>query len=603
MLVVDVQKQSFLWGGYESFKSVICWRYLEGYLNVKFGDKAVKQNYLKEKISIFVAHEYIKENSLYVQYDKLKAINIVQKNCDEAQLERLEKAIKKGKKCSQGLLDDEVLKTLKHMVHVLQDDKSNGKSYAQKLSDMLKQLREELKNSKMTIQQSSELSSILKSLADAKFDKKKDFSQLQHLCCFLEEQVSNEQEKVLSLLEKLQEELTNILKEMRSGSSASYCKVFSSLSSSNTGYMLPKSSNESPQAHSTPLGLKGNMHQFFRDKFLGINTTLSSREQLLCAEQELEKSQVKSMESEDLEGSFYLGMAALNVANKGLSGSRRTSFFVHSNPDDDVMGASLNVGVKLAKEGRLKDADSIFDDVFNKRESGGYSSYSKLKVLHNKAELYRTQGKDEECLKVYKIIYDKLGCDNPASLSVVRDIAGVFFKQGKFDDALRPLQEVYGAQEKILGGDHPGVISVFADIQEVLKAQKSECSTQLFQGREKGKSSYSSSSNTSGFASNFTALSGVQNISEGDKVTDSGSNPSSASGGVRQKQGSYSSRQNVPKSKKEWSNDVKPKKTVHSSKREVGATGSIPSLNKHTSKEQERREKNKVNSCGRGRGK
>lgn len=162
---------------------------------------------------------------------------------------------------------------------------------------------------------------------------------------------------------------------------------------------------------------------------------------------------------------------------------------------------------------------------------------------------------------------------------------------------------MYCAQKEILGDDHPSVISIFEDIQTVLEAQKSKCSTQLFQEREKGKSSYSSSSNTSGFASNFTALSGVQNISEGDKVIDSGSNPSSASDGVRQKQNLYSLQQDVPKSKKKWSDNVKSKKTVHSSKSEVGATGSIPSLNKHTLKEQERREKNKVNSRGRGSGK
>nr|WP_253308826.1 hypothetical protein [Rickettsia endosymbiont of Ceutorhynchus assimilis] len=175
--------------GYESVKSNY-FDYLREYVNVTCDNKDLKKTRLKEKVSIFVAYEYINRYSPYVPYNEQEARNILKMNGYTLELDKLEKIIQERKAPSKNVLPD-VVETLKGVYSMFKQE-DNSKSYIQQLLPVLKELYKELKGSKITIQQSERLSSILQQLKNVSFLKEEGFFLIQQLCYNLRKEVEKQ---------------------------------------------------------------------------------------------------------------------------------------------------------------------------------------------------------------------------------------------------------------------------------------------------------------------------------------------------------------------------------------------------------------------------
>ncbi|MFP3016699.1 MAG: tetratricopeptide repeat protein [Wolbachia sp.] len=512
--------------GYEFVRSNNYWSYLEDFINVMHDDKSLKQNYLKEKVSIFVAYEYINKSNPYVQYDEQKARGILQNNCDKNQLEKLEKAIEKGKECSQNLLSD-VLQTLKYVVSVLQT-KGSDKLYAQKLPSMLEQLRRNLKDSKITIQQSQSLSFVLQQLNNISSPNEKDLLSLQQLYYNLEEEVEKQldgssQAEMLSLIAELSKVSIDVQRRRSSSlSSTNTTKSISTRRGSAAETLQLQSLDESTsdvfEYPSTP-----------SSKVKEITIPSNSNQALLSRPRAA--STAVNFEDDSELGPFVNASEFFNTdsdtstalnsrGSRMFESSRRLSLFVHDIPDNGkLLGQCFNLAAELCEKGEYKGALETYGEVFDRRESVlGYNHHGTIMARHNMAVLLYTIDESQQALGIFKEMLNKLGPSHHYAASIKHNIDVVSKKQGK-ELFIQPGEKQREPSSKSVSNNFQNVPIV-----------------------DKGKSSYGSSlSSSSGFENDLSAFS-EQSISEGGKIAKL---PSSVSGRTEQKQSSGSSQQNV----------------------------------------------------------
>lgn len=509
--------------GYEFVRSNNYWSYLEDFINVMHDDKSLKQNYLKEKVSIFVAYEYINKSNPYVQYDEQKARGILQNNCGKNQLEKLEKAIEKGKECSKNLLSD-VLQTLKYVGSVLKT-KGSDKLYAQKLPSMLEQLRRNLKDSKITIQQSQNLLLVLQQLNNISSPNEKDLLPLQQLYYNLEEEVEKQldgssQAEMLSLIAELSKMGIDVQRRRSSSlSSISATKSTSSRRRSAAETLQLQSLDESvsdvfeypstPSSKVKEITIPSNSNQALLSRSRAASTAVNFEDDSKLGPF-VDASEFFNTDSDT--------STALNSRSSGMfESSRRLSLFVHDIPDNGkLLGQCFNLAAELCEKGEYKGALETYGEVFDRRESVlGYNHHGTIMARHNMAVLLYTIDKSQQALDIFKEMLNKLGPSHHYAASIKHNIDIVSKKQGK-ELFIKPGEKQIEPSSKSVSNNFQNVPIV-----------------------DKGKSSYGSSlSSSSGFESGLSAFS-EQSISEGGKI------PSSVSGRTEQKQSSGSSQQNV----------------------------------------------------------
>ncbi|KAF3234348.1 hypothetical protein TWF217_003778 [Orbilia oligospora] len=91
--------------------------------------------------------------------------------------------------------------------------------------------------------------------------------------------------------------------------------------------------------------------------------------------------------------------------------------------------------------------------------------------MHNIALVFSKQGKYDEAMQWYERAlagYEKaLGKDHPSTLDTVHNIASVFSNQGKYDEAMQWYERALAGKEKALGEDHPSIFSTVNNIAGV----------------------------------------------------------------------------------------------------------------------------------------
>nr|WP_253308998.1 tetratricopeptide repeat protein [Rickettsia endosymbiont of Ceutorhynchus assimilis] len=512
--------------GYEFVRSNNYWSYLEDFINVMHDDKSLKQNYLKEKVSIFVAYEYINKSNPYVQYDEQKARGILQNNCDKNQLEKLEKAIEKGKECSKNLLSD-VLQTLKYVGSVLKT-KGSDKLYAQKLPSMLEQLRRNLKDSKITIQQSQNLLLVLQQLNNISSPNEKDLLPLQQLYYNLEEEVEKQldgssQAEMLSLIAELSKMGIDVQRRRSSSlSSISATKSTSSRRRSAAETLQLQSLDESvsdvfkypstPSSKVKEIVIPSSSSQALLSRPRAASTAINFQD-----DNELEPF-VDASEFFNADPGTSTGLSSRN--SRMFESSRRLSLFVHDKSSDGkLLGDCFNIAADLCEKGEYRKALDIYEQVFDRRNSVvGYKNFNTIMARHNMAVLFYVLDEPKQALDIFREMLDKLGPSHHYAAGIEYNIDVVLKKQGK-ELFVQPGEKQIEPFSKSVSNNFQSVPIV-----------------------DKGKSSYGSSlSSSSGFESGFSAFS-EQSISERGKIAKL---PSSVSGRTEQKQSSGSSQQNV----------------------------------------------------------
>ncbi|KAF8461694.1 hypothetical protein BDZ91DRAFT_369807 [Kalaharituber pfeilii] len=105
----------------------------------------------------------------------------------------------------------------------------------------------------------------------------------------------------------------------------------------------------------------------------------------------------------------------------------------------------------------------------------GADNPATLTMIHNLAWVFDNQGQYSRALELYERVLaageKALGSDHPSTLDTVHNMALVFYKQGQFSRALEFLERVLTGREKALGSDHPNTLDTVNNMALVLGNQ------------------------------------------------------------------------------------------------------------------------------------
>ncbi len=105
-----------------------------------------------------------------------------------------------------------------------------------------------------------------------------------------------------------------------------------------------------------------------------------------------------------------------------------------------------------------------------KEKALGKDHPSTLDTVNNMALVFDKQGRYDDALEWYERAlagYEKaLGKDHPSTHRTVHNMASVFDKQGRYDDALEWYDRALAGLENALGMDHPFTMSSLYSISD-----------------------------------------------------------------------------------------------------------------------------------------
>ncbi|MFP3023842.1 MAG: tetratricopeptide repeat protein [Wolbachia sp.] len=416
---------------YELFHSNSYWNYLENYLDITCDNRDLKQKYLKEKIAIFIAYEYTDTHSLYVTPNQQKAKDILRKHCDNNELKKLEKAIEKDQEHSKSPCQlSNVLCTLKRVSSVFQKGGSDG-LYTQELTDILKQLRDELKNSKITIQQSQILFRTLHQLNNTPLLKEQGFILLSQLCFILREEVNKQpnchfKEKILLPIGELGKKCSDAQKRYFQDPSfvditepkARRYSATTTSQSQDRRYLHDSSFVDitEPKARrysATPISQGFACPQTPSTVIRKVSLTRSKSSPELLPRRVLSSTRINSEYNALLETSMEDNVFQATASDIDGSISKLYNglpFLVHANPDGGHLAVEMFVAAMgHCEKGEYDKAQSLFEKVFEERQSIlGYEHCSTVMASHNMAMTLCAQDKFDEAIGILNEMLYKL---------------------------------------------------------------------------------------------------------------------------------------------------------------------------------------------------
>ena len=127
--------------------------------------------------------------------------------------------------------------------------------------------------------------------------------------------------------------------------------------------------------------------------------------------------------------------------------------------------ALFESGLAYSKQGKNKYASLMFMSSVKLMESLGLGrSAHVVKPVSALADLYSTEGMDEEAIALYKQAYsiekDATGADSPELARHLQKLGQAYEKQGKMEAATLTLEEAGSVLEHALGPDHPEVMAL-----------------------------------------------------------------------------------------------------------------------------------------------
>ncbi|WP_261983858.1 tetratricopeptide repeat protein [Wolbachia pipientis] len=484
---------------------------LRDYINVTCDGRDLKKIRLKEKISIFVAYEYINHCSSFVPYNEQEAIDILEKNGYASELKKLEEMIREHKTLSRNVLPD-VVKVLKNVYSTFRRE-DNDELYIQQLLSALRELYKKLKVSKVTIQQSEAISHVLQQLNDISSIKRRGLLLLQQLCDTLEEEVSQKldnalQKEILPLLENLSEMCTKLQTRLPSS--------FSSINATkpvdrqySTATTVPNRSESMSDVFVYPSTLSSEVRRFSSPR-----TTATSPELPFVVRAQ----------------STQLDLRTVLPGDDDVFASCELPFIVKCTygtlDDHEFLNDIFNLAVDHCEKREYDKALPLYYQVLEKRKGWlKCDDFNVIMVYHNIALTLYGLNKSDKALEVFREMLRELGCNSCYSKAVKHNIKVILNQEDK-----RSFMQPEGKQEQVRSYFLESVSNRFQDTSTV----------------DNGKGSYGSSSSASGFDSGFSTFSDRQSISKRDEIAKSGSKLSSLSTRTGQKQSSDSSKQNVP---------------------------------------------------------
>jgi tetratricopeptide (TPR) repeat protein len=131
--------------------------------------------------------------------------------------------------------------------------------------------------------------------------------------------------------------------------------------------------------------------------------------------------------------------------------------------DDDLAGDCHNLGYLYADQGKLVEAERIYQRALEGKEKAwGPEHTSTLDTVNNLAALYKVQGKLVEAERMYQRAlegYEKAwGPEHTSTLSTVNNLGSLYADQGKLVEAERMYQRALEGYEKAIG---PSFISTY----------------------------------------------------------------------------------------------------------------------------------------------
>ncbi|KAJ5195473.1 uncharacterized protein N7498_008911 [Penicillium cinerascens] len=129
------------------------------------------------------------------------------------------------------------------------------------------------------------------------------------------------------------------------------------------------------------------------------------------------------------------------------------------NVDNEVWGALTQLGNLYSDQGKLKEAEEMYQRVLAGREKAlGPDHTSTLNIVHNLGVLYSDQGKLKEAEEMYQRVLagreKALGPDHTSTLDTVNSLSALYRNQGKLKEAEEMYQRALAGYEKALGPHH-----------------------------------------------------------------------------------------------------------------------------------------------------
>ena len=135
-----------------------------------------------------------------------------------------------------------------------------------------------------------------------------------------------------------------------------------------------------------------------------------------------------------------------------------------------------NMGLLLARQGKLKEAKEVYERALAGREKAlGSDHTSTLETVHNLGVLYWKQGKLREAERMFERALagceKALGSDHTSTLDTVNNLGVLYTDQGKLEEAERMHERALAGCEKALGSDHTSTLGAVHNLGVLYRNQ------------------------------------------------------------------------------------------------------------------------------------
>ncbi len=144
--------------------------------------------------------------------------------------------------------------------------------------------------------------------------------------------------------------------------------------------------------------------------------------------------------------------------------------------DPRTLAAMCNVGKALDREGQLKEARALQEEVLEtRRRVLGPDHLATLASMACLADVLRDQGRLKESRQLYEQVLEKerrtLGAENPSTLDTINNLANVLSALGLQAESGKLYEEVLQARRRTLPPDHPDLLLAMDNVALSLRTQ------------------------------------------------------------------------------------------------------------------------------------
>jgi tetratricopeptide (TPR) repeat protein len=167
--------------------------------------------------------------------------------------------------------------------------------------------------------------------------------------------------------------------------------------------------------------------------------------------------------------------------------------FEERDGEESLTGATHNLGMLYADQGKLDKAEEMYERALQGREEAlGRDHTSTLNTVNNLGILYADQGKLDKAEEMYERALqgreEALGRDHTSTLDTVNNLGNLYKDQGKLDKAEEMYQRALQGKEKALGRDHTSTLDTVNNLGNLYKDQgKLDKAEEMYQRALQGK--------------------------------------------------------------------------------------------------------------------